>query len=469
MPLPPLPQSPPPKAQTMAAAAPPPPPPKPADISLAELSFAGILPPDLSPPSQQRWLEQQVRQQQQEQQQQEQEQARRRLNSQPQQQQPPPEPAAKRPPPPPAERSSIQIHRSIETPPDDDSATLAANVRTEHAPLPPPPPPSLTRAPLATHACFTHEGGVGGLGKDNQDSFFVARPSAAVTLYGVFDGHGKRHGTLAARVAAMAVRDHLCTRCADLLAAGPARSRVLTDAFAAAHQAVWDAILARGAKGGTMRAHGTITDGGFLLERLPDEDGDEEWDAADGGTTGTVAALVRGEGGALDLVVAVVGDSAAVLLAGDTHAHKAKLTLSESIFEDHSPSHVAECERLRSHPRGRLVQWLYDAPGGEEIPIFRFGDESGQPIGRGGGSFGRGGGSGGGRGGGSRLPVPTLDKESQRRAEEAGVSLKNAKGDYCTILLMPEQASLTHLHPSRTRHTPFSHTSHSHLTCHTPI
>ena len=39
--------------------------------------------------------------------------------------------------------------------------------------------------------CFSHEGGEGSRGKENQDTWFTARPSPDVSLYAVFDGHGK--------------------------------------------------------------------------------------------------------------------------------------------------------------------------------------------------------------------------------------------------------------------------------------
>ena len=58
-----------------------------------------------------------------------------------------------------------------------------------------PPPPHMA------HAAHTHEGGKGGVGKENQDTFFVLHPSAELAVYAVFDGHGKRFGRLASQVA----------------------------------------------------------------------------------------------------------------------------------------------------------------------------------------------------------------------------------------------------------------------------
>eukprot|EP00962_Isochrysis_galbana_P041780 scaffold15410_cov56-Isochrysis_galbana.AAC.1 len=38
---------------------------------------------------------------------------------------------------------------------------------------------------------FSHEGGEGGVGKENQDTWFEVRPSRDLVAFGVFDGHGK--------------------------------------------------------------------------------------------------------------------------------------------------------------------------------------------------------------------------------------------------------------------------------------
>lgn len=54
-------------------------------------------------------------------------------------------------------------------------------------------PPVWTETTVVEHGacCFSHEGGEGGRGKENQDTWFTARPSPDVSLYAVFDGHGK--------------------------------------------------------------------------------------------------------------------------------------------------------------------------------------------------------------------------------------------------------------------------------------
>ena len=51
------------------------------------------------------------------------------------------------------------------------------------------------------HASGTHEGGEGGVGKENQDTYFVIHPSTELAVYAVLDGHGKRFGRLASQLA----------------------------------------------------------------------------------------------------------------------------------------------------------------------------------------------------------------------------------------------------------------------------
>lgn len=47
---------------------------------------------------------------------------------------------------------------------------------------------------------FTHEGGSGHRHKENQDAWFVSQLSPSVLVCGVLDGHGRKHGKLAAKV-----------------------------------------------------------------------------------------------------------------------------------------------------------------------------------------------------------------------------------------------------------------------------
>ena len=88
---------------------------------------------------------------------------------------------------------------------DDDDLLLATGKRSRS------PPrrvfrrsrriqPSLEPSP-ASVVSFTHEGGAGGLDKENQDVAFTAQLSADVLVCAVFDGHGKRRGRVRMRLA----------------------------------------------------------------------------------------------------------------------------------------------------------------------------------------------------------------------------------------------------------------------------
>jgi serine/threonine protein phosphatase PrpC len=261
---------------------------------------------------------------------------------------------------------------------------------------------------------FTHEGGAGGLAKENQDAAFTAQLSPEVMVAAVFDGHGRKHGQLAARTAAAAVEAFLRRRLGELV---QEPEHILRLAFADAHGAIRTAMLA-GADAGTMCSVGGGDEEAFLLEWFEQEDDEEEgeggglshkWDAADGGTSATVAVLLHGA----TLVVAAVGDSSALLLARDT----AGAPVHEAVVADHAPTNAAEYERMRRHqqeqPAMATCRWVYDCPAeDEEIAIFR---------------------AAAGGGGGAEL-----DTEAEARADAADVALKNARGERCTVVWIPE-------------------------------
>ena len=256
-------------------------------------------------------------------------------------------------------------------------------------------------SPLVAHAFFSHEGGAGGLGKENQDVVFVAQPSAEIGIFGVLDGHGKEHGRLAAQVGAAALRSHLT---AEHLRLAEDSESVLTEAFASAHAAIRDAILRADTTNVREGADGSV------LQWLLPEDDDEEarWDAAAGGTTATLAVLIAPPGGAAKLVVAAVGDSAAHFLARGADGRVAPTAL----FEEHAPTNEGEHKRMAAGPRGKELMWLYDCPSpedglSEKPPIF---DGDGRP-----------------------------DLASQKTADDLEVRIKNARGDRCTVILIPEE------------------------------
>ena len=87
------------------------------------------------------------------------------------------------------------------------------------------------------------------------------------------------------------------------------------------------------------------------IDEWEDEEG-PHLDAADGGTTATVIALLNGA----TLVHAQVGDSSALL--GGTLAD-GEVTFEE-LMEEHSATNASEYERVvTSGPRGKLMQFVY--------------------------------------------------------------------------------------------------------------
>ena len=109
-----------------------------------------------------------------------------------------------------------------------------------------------------------------------------------------------------------------------------------------AHAAVYEALRAAVPEARVVPAEvggGTDGKGGgeFLLGWIVDEDEDDEdgrWDAVDGGTTATVAVVLRGT----TLVLGCVGDSSAALLARDDDSGAAT---HELLMEEHGPTHLA--------------------------------------------------------------------------------------------------------------------------------
>jgi len=256
-----------------------------------------------------------------------------------------------------------------------------------------------TDVPTAT---FTHEGGGGGTGKENQDCFFVAQPSSEVAIFGVLDGHGKKYGQLAALAAAESLRDHLCAQSDALLSDARA---TLVAAFAAAHEAVRQAMLEENPQMRCVR--GNAPDGEFLLDYEQTGSGGV-WDAADGGTTAVVAVLLRGS----TLVVASVGDSPALLLGRSSTGSPRH----RELIDEHSATHAAEFERIcafatKQNCAGSKLRFVYDCPDGEMIDIFK--QEDGHAV---------------------------VDEEASRRADEHDCMVKTSRGDLVTCVVIPEES-----------------------------
>ena len=258
--------------------------------------------------------------------------------------------------------------------------------------------------PLA-HAAGTHEGGKGGLGKENQDTFFVIHPSADLAVYAVFDGHGKRFGSLASRVAAKRVA-WLLGGWHKWVLQCPEEAMKL--AFESAHHAVRAAMLAADPGLRAVRGRDAGGEGEFVLQWVVDEGDAEEqgyWDAADGGTTASVVMLLRGE----SAVVGVVGDSSVVLLGRQPHARA--FPTHRLLVEEHSPPCLSEYVRIHALPTGPQVRFVYDCPDFEEFAIFEHDEATG---------------------------AARLSKTGLASADAHECMRKNSREDRFTLLAIPE-------------------------------
>jgi len=144
----------------------------------------------------------------------------------------------------------------------------------------------------------------------------------------------------------------------------------------------------------------------YILQWMEDDSEDGEpsykWDAVDGGTTATVVVALRGE----SLIVATVGDSAAVLL----NRSPSGALQNELLIPEHSPTNLNEYVRMRG-ASGTSVKFIYDCPDFEEFNIFRE-----DPHGN-----------------------AQLDLDAQRLADEHGVMFKNSRDDRFTQVVIPEE------------------------------
>ncbi len=230
-----------------------------------------------------------------------------------------------------------------------------------------------------------------------QDTWFHHRVDDHNAIFGVLDGHGGENGTLVAEVAAEAIKAHLVEHFNALRTSPEA---VCIDAFGKAHEAARRAVLA---------AHPHLREvDGVLIDEWEDDEGIPRLEAADGGTTATVIALVDGA----TLIHAQVGDSTALL--GGSHAD-GDVDFVE-LMEEHSATNPGEYERvLGSGARGKLLRFVYDVPGltdeGKAPPIFQ---KKRGPDGY------------------------DLDIKSRRTAEVYGTPAKNARGDLPAIIITPD-------------------------------
>jgi len=252
---------------------------------------------------------------------------------------------------------------------------------------------------IAPSWSFSHEGGVGGLGKENQDVFFEATPDEHVSIFGVFDGHGKAHGRQAAEVAAASMKEYLLEHLESLKAQPEI---VVREAFKKAHDSVLRAFEELPS---VTRIEGNLKDRPHYLIELLEEEGDDgvtkRWDASEGGTTATVVVALRiGR-----IIVAAIGDSAAVLVGRDAAG-----AVSELLLPEHSPTYVDEYLRMMKACPDAGLRFVYDCPDGELFDIFTTGSDG----------------------------ITCLDREAEKKADDHGCAVKNCRGELMTVVIIPE-------------------------------
>ncbi|KAL3904673.1 MAG: hypothetical protein SGPRY_011200 [Prymnesium sp.] len=240
--------------------------------------------------------------------------------------------------------------------------------RSEPPKPPPPKPPPQSGARLtATYLGYTHPGGSKPADATNQDTWFVHEIDQHNMLFAVFDGHGPENGMLVAQVAAKTVQEYVVARFSQL---SSTPETVFSTAFELAHNAVLDAVLQARLTNSDLK----LVDG-VPVDMWMDENGVQQIEVADGGTTATVIALVDGATliyaqeptksapstqslrsmvlmGFQDRLIPSVSFSAAAF---------AQVTFEE-LMAEHSATNPEEYTRVQSHPRGRQLQFVYDTP-----------------------------------------------------------------------------------------------------------
>lgn len=163
---------------------------------------------------------------------------------------------------------------------------------------------------------------------------------------------------------------------------------------------------------GTLAARDEI-----VLERIVDDDGGR-WDAADGGSTATVAVLFGGR----TLVVGAVGDSSALLLGRPSAAsaaagESADVAMAaavgfEVLVEEHSATNVAEYERMCAVPAASELRFVWDCPDDVMIDVFASDAATGRAQ---------------------------HDAFAERKADrEHACAVKNARGELVSVVHVPD-------------------------------
>ena len=310
--------------------------------------------------------------------------------------------------PPAAAPTGITISKQFAAPPSTEFQPHAFHFE----PQPAPREPYLT----ATHVTYTHPGGSKPANAKNQDTWFTLRVDEHNFVFGVLDGHGAENGRLVADAAAGAIKAHVAAHFESLRTEPQA---VFNGAFEAAHEAARRAVL-------ETDENLKLSASGVPVDEWEDENGISRQEAADGGTTATIAVLLDGA----TLLLAQVGDSsalfggtrpaaaAAAAAAASGKPDSAESLSFELLVQEHSATNPSEYARIvGSGPRGALVHWVYETPGaledGTAPRVWRPADQW------------------------ADASSPEIDEEALALAHELGTPVKNVRGELPALLHTP--------------------------------
>jgi len=247
---------------------------------------------------------------------------------------------------------------------------------------------------------FTHRGGTGNGPKENQDAYFLHQFDAQNSVFGVLDGHGSDHGKIAAWAAANASKRFLVDNF-ERLRTDP--EEVMTECFKQAHEAVYLAI---------EKQPEVYAADGILVQDVDEEEWPLGYDAADGGTTASIGALIDGR----TLIYASAGDSCSLL--GLPAASGAPITTE--LVPEHSPTNQKCWEERLQHTGVHVVfdhPDMFDDQPHNLLPIFTRDNK-----------------------GGWHIADSTLT-----RADELGCGLKTERGDRAAVVMTPEDGKFSQM------------------------
>mmetsp|Transcript_3480 Transcript_3480/g.7852 ORF Transcript_3480/g.7852 Transcript_3480/m.7852 type:complete len:609 (-) Transcript_3480:633-2459(-) len=244
--------------------------------------------------------------------------------------------------------------------------------------------------------------------KENQDALFTLRFDEKNFVFAVLDGHGGEFGRVASQAASRAMQKYLAEhfwRIKDQ------PEEVMAACFEDAHKAIYATIKAQ---------EGVIERDGVLISDFSDDGIEPDWDAVDGGTTASVAALIDGE----HLVFAMVGDSAAIFAIPSKQGAADEVKVTELIPE-HSPTRLDEFIARFSDSAGMVVYNLPDMFDDPDCMLTVFCPD-------GSGSW-------------------EVDQANQQAADDQGLGFKTERGDRAAVILTPEDGPYSQMMLNMTR------------------